>query len=165
MLGRRGRIAERCVPSDVRCHTGVEDRAEEDRGLSCEKSESTEKTSGTSLNVQDTFDDYLARKPAQARGETFEESLDKARLDRSCQILASILRCYRGECSPWYTFDELQDAGMTCSLPSVSARLRELRDFLQSTALGQVQRQPRAKARRGLFEYRFNPDHTAPIRP
>ena len=122
-------------------------------------------TSSTSLAVQETFDEYLARKDPRSRGEHFNELLDSARVNRQCRALARIMRCYSGECSPWYTLDELQDAGVTCSLPSVSARLRDLRAFLQSTALGQIQFQQRPKAPRGLNEYRFNPDHKAAISP
>ena len=119
----------------------------------------------TSLNVQYAFDDYLARKNPRARGELFEEVLDGARIKKQCRILARILRCASTECGPWYTLEEMHDEGATCSLPGLSARVRELRDFLQSTANGQIQWRQRASAARGLNEYRFNPDHTAPIRP
>lgn len=122
-------------------------------------------TGATALSVQESFDDYLARQDPRARGETFNETLDKARLDRQAKALARILKCDSGECSGWYTLEELKACGMLCSITSISARLRDLRRFLQETANGQIQTQARPNAPRGVFESRFNPDHTAPIRP
>jgi hypothetical protein len=118
--------------------------------------------SGTALNVGDTLFDWLANRDARARGETYMADKDGKRLDRSCHDLARILGCRSGFISAWMTLDELKNAGMTCMPQSISARIREVREWLQANADGQIQGQQREGAPRGVSEYRFNPDWTAP---
>lgn len=117
--------------------------------------------SGTALSVQYNLTDWLAERDARARGETYMADKDGKRLDRSCHDLARILRCTGPVCSPWLTLEELKGAGMTCMPQSISARIREVREWLQSKAAGQIQGQQRANAPRGVSEYRFNPDWMA----
>lgn len=114
-----------------------------------------------STDVDDDLLSWAAKRPAAARGESFSQALDKARLDKQCVAFARILKCDSGECSEWLTLEDFQSRGMTCQLQSVSARAREIRTFLQETYRGQIQHK-RHPTIAGLYLYRFNPDYRVP---
>lgn len=108
---------------------------------------------------QITIDDYLSALPKEARGETCEEE-DVERLNAQCRIVYRVLRDLRA-----HTLREIS-AATGVSEPSASARIREIRAYLEGrprkndppelirAKLGTVLRE-RVEGTRGLFTYQI----------
>lgn len=104
---------------------------------------------------QMTIDDYLAAQPVQARGATVEPT-DVGRLNEQTRRVYGVVRDLR----PW----TLKGISAATGDPeaSVSARLREIRRYLQKGDKGTILRE-RVEGQRGLFTYtmRLNRYHGA----
>lgn len=107
-------------------------------------------TSLQSSDVQLSLTDWLAEQDKRARRESFDEALDKARLDNQSLCLVRAMREGR-----WMTFAELQANGVPGQQPSISARIREVRQWMHETARGTISVRQRENAPRGLNEYRM----------
>lgn len=96
-------------------------------------------------NFQLTIDDYLARLPKEARGSTVEDA-DTPRLNEQGKRVYQFMRDLRV-----HTLREIA-AGTGDPEASVSARIREIRRYLQDNCLGTVIRE-RVEGGNGLHTY------------
>ena len=104
----------------------------------------------TTLQSTDTgasLFDWLARQDRRARGATFSEVLDKARLGKQALAVARVMQD-----QAWHTFDDLSKAGVPGMQTAISARIRELRQFLEQTGRGTIERE---RVTAGLWHYRM----------
>jgi hypothetical protein len=104
---------------------------------------------------QMTIEDYLASIPQQARGQTCEAE-DIPRLNEQGRRVYGVMR----DLGPW----TLKQISARTGDPeaSVSARIREIRRYIEKDGKGTVKREP-VKGHRGLFTYtmRLNRYHGA----
>lgn len=105
-------------------------------------------TSYQATDTQLTLIDWLAQQDARARGETFSEALDKSRLCRQAHQVVKAM-----ESGGWHSLQELNEhvPGLQTS---ISARIREIRNFLHETSRGTIERK-RHETIKGLHLYRM----------
>lgn len=106
--------------------------------------------SGTALDVDDTLFDWREKRDARALGPTYNEKLDGDRLCRQAREVHQFLSDME-----WHTLAEI-GAHASGTQTAHSARVREIRAWLQETSRGTVERRRLPGAERsGIWQYRI----------
>lgn len=107
--------------------------------------------SGTALDVEDDLLTWREKRDARALGPTYDPKLDGERLGAQARGVHQALSC--GE---WMTLAEI-GAAVPGMQTAISARIRELRQFLEQTGRGTVERRRLpGQERSGIWQYRLN---------